>query len=569
MKCIAMLLVSCALFLLNACNTSQTNLLTESTGNRFLKPPLPHIDVPFESFKIQAELGDTLVYKSGSVIVFPPNALVDAQNNPIKGEVDVTYREFADPVEFFLSGVPMEYDSAGTTYTFESSGMCEIYVHQNGQPVFVNKSAQPEINLMSFTENPDHNLYYLDTISGAWVNRGKDEIRIADNSNTPFDFEDEKYNDISEKLVAPVAPVEASSDKALFDISIAPGSVQELQVYDNMKFEFVEGNAANPSDTDIEYSEVNVKETGDRGIYLVTFSAPEMGVENSYLARPVYEGKDYEEALAVFKTKQKEYERLLKNRKDTEQAAEAKYQMDKELFLAEQKRIEEVNEIIRVRNIEIEAKNAEIRAENARLAEERAQRRARELQARQDAEEMRRVLEMRAERLKNEVAIAAEQSKLQNEENIKLRKEREEEYKRQWAALSQNQRDRIVQSDVVRTFRIEQFGIWNCDQPLFINAEKLTTNFIAQDGKRLTVKQYCAVYKDINGIRTYTAKTMDIPKNNETMIWTIIDEKFAYVSYSEFEKAKSSIRTGKHTFTLVIHPDSIRSSEDIKMLAGI
>jgi hypothetical protein len=564
MKCITILLGSCVLFLLNACNTvSETNLLTESTGNRFLKPPLPQIDVPFESFNIQAELGDTLVYKSGSVIVFPPNALVDEQNNPIKGEVVVTYREFADPVDFFLSGVPMEYDSAGTTYTFESSGMCEIYVHQNGQPVFVNQSAQPEINLMSFTENPDHNLYYLDTVSGTWVNRGKDEIRIANNSNTPIDFEDEKYNQISEKLVAPIAPLEASSDKALFDISIAPESIEELQVYNNMKFEFVDEKAVNPTDADIEYSDVRVDETAKEGVYRVIFSDEISGIEKSYLAKPVYEGKDYEEALAVFKTKQKEYERLLKNRKDTEKAAEAKYQMDKELFLAEQKRIEEVNELIRVRNLEIEAQNEEIRADYQRLVQERARKQALDIQLQKE----------RQEQLKREGEKRAEQNRLEREElairQEQFKQEREELIKQQQEAYASAQRTSTIYNEVVRSFRIERFGTWNCDRPLIINGPTIITNFIDQDGKKLEINQFSAVYKDINSIMTYYKGEMNLPKNNETMLWTIINERFAYVSYDEFAKAKNFIHSGRHTFTLTIHPDIIRSERDIRRLVRI
>jgi len=447
----------------------------------------------------------------------------------------------------------MEYDSAGTTYTFESSNMCEIYAHQNGQPVFVSNSVQPEINLMSFTESPKHNLYYLDTTSGSWINRGKDEIVVVGDSDVDQNTAEENANAENQNVPEPpVKPIEASGDKALFDIAIEPGSTEELQVYDNMKFEFMDVEAVSPDDADIEYSDIRVSETEARGIYLVTFSEEQSGIEKSYLARPVLEGKDYEDALAVFETKQREYERLLKIRQDGELVAEANFEAEKAKFKEEKERIERINEIVRARNAKIEARNNEIREENKRLAEERAEKRA--LQQQMIREENRRLQEERAQK-----------QELQSQ----FMWEFEEQNKEQQELREKNRRSQEMYNEVVRTFQIEQFGIWNCDRPMLFYSEKLIADFIDQNGNSLNVNSFTAVYKDINGIRTYYESTMDVPKYNETMIWTILNEKFAYVSYEEFEWARMSIRSGQHTFTLVIHPDPIHSRNDIRRLTGI
>ena len=142
----------------------------------FINPPIKELNVPKESFTVSAQLGDTLFYKSGSILIFPKNSFVDASGNIIKGDVKVEYREFSDPFDFFVSGIPMDYDSSGVNYQFESSGMCEVVAFQNNNPVFVNQNAQPEINMVSGTNSPSHNLYQLDTIKRNWMCKGKPAI---------------------------------------------------------------------------------------------------------------------------------------------------------------------------------------------------------------------------------------------------------------------------------------------------------------------------------------------------------------------------------------------------------
>lgn len=540
MKLTVFSVLTCLLLFLTACNSEpEKKLQANKVQDRFLKPPIPRLDVPFESFQFNAEEGDTLVYASGSVIIIPPRALQNTAGETVSGPVEITYREFADPVDFFLSGVPMSYDSAGTTYTFESSGMCEINANQNGEPLFVNDKAKPEIHLMSFTESPDHNLYYLDTVSGSWINRGKDEISVVSNSSDAIESVEERTFPAFDELPAPpVEPVKATGDKPLFDIAIEPNSLEELQVYNNMRFEFVDVESVNPADSQIEYSNVSVSETDERGIVLVTFSDEKSGTENSYRARPVYEGKDYDEAFESFWVKQQKYERLAKKRQSAEQEAEKEFQKRKEQFEAERLRVERMNAITRARNAETEVWNAKVRADNERLARERAERQAawRQHQA------------------------ARQQAALQQRQlNDELRKRQEK-----------NRRSLDMQSEIVRTFQIEQFGIWNCDEPIFINAKKMIVNFQDENGKVLSIGNYVAVYKDLNGIRTYIPNTpMDVPSNLETMLWTIHNERFAYVPYDDFARAWGSIKSGNHTFTLTVAPDSIRGREDIKMLAGI
>jgi len=104
----------------------------------FINPPIEHISIPFTEYIVNAEKGDTAFYNSGSFVIFPPNSFVDEDGEIIKGDVKVLYREFNNPIDFFLSGIPMNYDSSGVVYNFESMGMVEMSATQNGKPLQVN-----------------------------------------------------------------------------------------------------------------------------------------------------------------------------------------------------------------------------------------------------------------------------------------------------------------------------------------------------------------------------------------------------------------------------------------------
>ena len=107
----------------------------EEEAKPCIAPPIKGLNVHYTTYKVIAEKGATLDYKTGSKIIIPKNAFTDSNGNLLKGEVELRYREFHDAVDFFVSGIPMTYDSAGVKYQFESAGMVEVLAYQNGKQV--------------------------------------------------------------------------------------------------------------------------------------------------------------------------------------------------------------------------------------------------------------------------------------------------------------------------------------------------------------------------------------------------------------------------------------------------
>ena len=151
-----------------------TNNLAEFKS--FIKPPMPQLNVPYEKFTYDAEIGDTLFTKNGSILIFPKNAVLNNKGQIVTGKIEIRTREFNDPLDYFIAGIPMTYDSASVKYTFISSGMIDIKAYQNNELLFVNPNAKPQLNLVSTNKETNTNLYLLDTVTGQWINKGKDEV---------------------------------------------------------------------------------------------------------------------------------------------------------------------------------------------------------------------------------------------------------------------------------------------------------------------------------------------------------------------------------------------------------
>ena len=66
---------------------------------------------------------------TGTHVVIPKSAIVDAKGKLISGKVKVKFREIHDAKSIFLSGIPMETD-ANKGLFLESNGMVEIRVFQ-------------------------------------------------------------------------------------------------------------------------------------------------------------------------------------------------------------------------------------------------------------------------------------------------------------------------------------------------------------------------------------------------------------------------------------------------------
>ncbi len=430
----------------------------------FIDPPFEKLDVPYENYKIKGDRGGEIVTKTGSKIKIPKGSLKDENGNAVKGEVEVKVREFHDPVDFFLSGIPMKYDSAGHQYDFESAGMIEVYAFQGGKVLKIDPTKPVSISLRTNSDETKFNVYELDTVGKNWKYQGKDKVKgkeedgkidvlaeeiytWKDTSAKGFFFGDslmwyknqspvitaqlQKKSDIilQEILVIqkdivkleerkPLQPKKVTKGLYRFNLEVNKGEFPEIAVYKDVQWEVgPENKDFNDEMYKIQFDNAVIKDGATRGTYTVTFFKG--NVKKQVTVYPVFEGADYDRALKLFEEKNKEYL--------------SKVEQKKEL---EKKKQEDYKQLI----------------EN----------------------------------------VKKEQEKMKKESDAMLKQMKDENNKQQelWA----------LRANVTREFTIRNFGVWNCDNPHLMNASSMNAAFYDQDGQPVRMVNVCLVNRKLNGL---------------------------------------------------------------------
>ena len=338
--------------LLNADSVLTSFYLAEESKPT-INPPLAGVNVTYTVYKVMAEKGAALDFKTGSRLLVPKNAFVDENGKLLKGEVELRYREFHDAVDFFVSGIPMTYDSAGQRYHFESAGMMEMLAYQNGKPVNVAPEKSINVALASNYKSTEYNLYKLDTVKNNWSCLGKDKVvanaeksaSVASLSKPSVQLEETpEYKTIeTAKLMVqkdkevkiaslpklnlePKKPEEAKKDKYTFNIDVSAKEYPELAVYKGVLFEVgPENKGFTNAMYDITWDEAVIKDGIKKGEnYSLTLK--KNSKKYDIVVYPVFEGKDYEKATKDFQEKFAKYNGVLEKRKADEIKIEEEYQ---------------------------------------------------------------------------------------------------------------------------------------------------------------------------------------------------------------------------------------------------
>jgi hypothetical protein len=491
-----------------------------------IMPPLSGLNVPYEIFSFDAATGDTLFTLNGSVIIFPKNALLNAKGEIVSGNIEVRTREFNDPFDYSIAGIPMDYDSAGVKYQFISSAMIDITAYQNGETLQVNPAAKPQLNLVSTNKEQKTNLYKLDTVSGKWINKGIDEVNLVQLQKTDavinriFDSEGNGSPDeyfLSDSSIVPAPPQKASNLNPLINIIIDPQSFKELLVYDGLQFEVTDAKAAKVGeDSKMEWDNIELIRGEINGTYKVIFSTKNKKV--TYNVKPVLQGKDFEAAEKLYQEKLKEYTSIQNDRKkDEEDSRKSLVQQDlaaKELE-EDNKRMEELNKLIAIRNKFVEAENMRIDALNT------------EIKKRRDS----------------------------------IRNARNE----QQAKWEQNNRTAALQQNLIRSFEIDGFGYWNCDMPTLPATQQYIVSFKTETKETVVYANLCIATEGINRIQNYyTTNQIGLMANSNYFGWAYSGSQFYYFTKNDFKNATRTNNPNTITITINLYKGDVKNYNELK-----
>ncbi|TND09552.1 MAG: hypothetical protein FD123_1143 [Bacteroidetes bacterium] len=308
--------------------------LTKTT-TPFIDPMIPGLSVNDTNYTVDAASGAKLDYFNGSQIEIPEGAFLDKNGQPVTGKVEIRYREYHDPGDIVIAGIPMTYDSAGERRHFESAGMFEIVAMKDGEPLKISPSRPIKVRMVSHTDEPKFNVYYLDTAKKNWEYIRKDKAELL---AVEQDSGLSKTDSLALAALAtePMKPQKANPKRPSFNIAVNPAEFPELALYEGILFEVdVDKTPYDPALSKITWEDAQISRLMNTNTYEVRFTKGNQ--TEVFVTYAVVNGKDFATAMKQYDDRYKAYKETLKMRKALESDKQAK--LEKQLVKMDSDRI--------------------------------------------------------------------------------------------------------------------------------------------------------------------------------------------------------------------------------------
>lgn len=318
LKGLCSLLLSGSLLLAISCDGDQPNNQTVATedlppveqqqAKLAVAPPITGLDVPFVDYTVDVKEGGKLTTVTGSTIEIPADAFVDANGNPIEGEVTIQFREFHDATDIIASGIPM-HNPADDSY-METAGMFEIKGQQAGKEIFVKGDKNIHVNLASFNEGDDFNFYELSPKDCSWEDKGT----AASTPNTEKENQLKLIKQTIEKAKGRKPRCRKDVENYVFELEVNYGRFAELKAYKDVLWEYAAIGPDPEKETwvfETNWDDVAIEQRTD-GLYDLKLTKGDDSKSFTTTVRPILGDKDYKKALAKFNAnKGKEIARII------------------------------------------------------------------------------------------------------------------------------------------------------------------------------------------------------------------------------------------------------------------
>jgi len=280
--------------------TPDVQIPTPPTG---VNPPEPDL-LKAERFIINGSRKARLSSSKGTRLRVPEKAFRFPDGTPCYGQVEIVFHEYHNPLEIFLSGIPMQYDSGGVSYTFESAGMFDISAFSNGIPLLLAEGKGIGIDLVS-NDPGSYNIYRFDTVSNKWVYKSAEnqENLRAVIVQTPE----------PQVIDTPALPDEPAVDFAMetglakrnpanfaFKVDFDENEFSELKDAKGVVFE-IDDTVTDKNLLRGKWDSLSLKRNSNQGY---TLSLYRLKRQFSFKARPVVSSEEYEQRESAYRHQQ-------------------------------------------------------------------------------------------------------------------------------------------------------------------------------------------------------------------------------------------------------------------------
>jgi len=157
-----------------------------------IKQPIPGIKINDTLYTLHSTQKTEFTYRSGSKLNFDANAFVTQSGEKYDGPVKIFYREFRNPVEIMLSGIPMTNTENGETHLFKSGGMYQLNAFdKNNNTLTTVSDTSVKINFVLTDTSQNFKFYSLNN-NGSWATTSNN-VTVTGNSQKCTDAVKEYY----------------------------------------------------------------------------------------------------------------------------------------------------------------------------------------------------------------------------------------------------------------------------------------------------------------------------------------------------------------------------------------
>lgn len=210
-------------------NLVEKNIINEQNPNK--------IAIPKEQYSLKAEQGAVIKHQNGTTIHVPPAALVYKDGRPVKGQVNISFREMHDAVDLVASNVSMLLDTFNNNPRYlETAGMMEIQATQGSEKLYLQANSHIEVRMPFSSMHTDYKVYNFDYAQNRW--------RLA---SAKEGYIEEMHRDTIKKYYSKTEEIEEIiPDKSdfYFQLEVDTEQYPELKKYKSIAWVFAGKNNA-------------------------------------------------------------------------------------------------------------------------------------------------------------------------------------------------------------------------------------------------------------------------------------------------------------------------------------
>lgn len=195
------------------------------------------IAIPQEQYSLKAEQGAVIKHQNGTTIHVPPAALVYKDGKPVKGQVNISFREMHDAVDVVASSVSMLLDTVNNNPRYlETAGMMEIQATQGNEKLYLQTNSYIEVRMPFSSMHTDYKVYNFDYTQQRW--------RLASSKEG---YIEEMHKDTVKKYYSKTEEIEEiipEKSNFYFQLEVDTEQFPELKKYKSIAWVFAGKNNA-------------------------------------------------------------------------------------------------------------------------------------------------------------------------------------------------------------------------------------------------------------------------------------------------------------------------------------